>query len=119
MFEATTKGSFLLTDAADTCDVLEEAVNLALEGRPGPSAHPRPREPHLSRRLGGELPRHPAVLPEPAEVVARAAAFRMRANVGPATPEQVDLTAMTPVDGEANLAFRQDSSWVVDRHEPG
>jgi hypothetical protein len=51
--------------------------------------------------------------------VARAAAFRMRANVGPATPEQVDLTAMTPVDGEANLAFRQDSSWVVDRHEPG
>jgi len=36
MFEATTKGSFLLTDAADTCDVLEEAVNLAFEGRPGP-----------------------------------------------------------------------------------
>ena len=36
MFEATTKKSFLLTDIVDTCDVLEEAVNLAFEGRPGP-----------------------------------------------------------------------------------
>lgn len=36
MFAATTKKSFLLTDAAETCDVLEEAVNLAFEGRPGP-----------------------------------------------------------------------------------
>ena len=36
MFSATTKKSFLLTDAADTCDVLEEAINLAFEGRPGP-----------------------------------------------------------------------------------
>ncbi|WP_371680127.1 thiamine pyrophosphate-binding protein [Streptomyces sp. NBC_01276] len=36
MFAATTKKSFLLTDIADTCDVLEEAVNIAFEGRPGP-----------------------------------------------------------------------------------
>ncbi|MFF4764554.1 thiamine pyrophosphate-binding protein [Streptomyces sp. NPDC001292] len=36
MFAATTKRSFLLTDIADTCDVLEEAVNIAFEGRPGP-----------------------------------------------------------------------------------
>jgi acetolactate synthase I/II/III large subunit len=36
MFAATTKGSFLLTDITDTCDVLEKAVNLAFEGRPGP-----------------------------------------------------------------------------------
>jgi acetolactate synthase I/II/III large subunit len=36
MFAATTKESFLLTDIADTCDVLEKAVNLAFEGRPGP-----------------------------------------------------------------------------------
>src|SRR3954469_18318892 len=35
MFPATTKGSFLLERAEDTCDVLEEAVNLAFEGRPG------------------------------------------------------------------------------------
>jgi acetolactate synthase-1/2/3 large subunit len=36
MFEATTKGSWLLTDIDQTCDVLERAVNLAFEGRPGP-----------------------------------------------------------------------------------
>jgi acetolactate synthase I/II/III large subunit len=36
MFAATTKGSYLLTNIADTCDVLEQAVNLAFEGRPGP-----------------------------------------------------------------------------------
>src|SRR4051812_31543498 len=36
MFAATTKGSYLLTDIKDTCDVLEQAVNLAFEGRPGP-----------------------------------------------------------------------------------
>ncbi|WFP79135.1 thiamine pyrophosphate-binding protein [Mesorhizobium sp. WSM4906] len=36
MFAATTKKSFLLTDASKTCDVLEEAVNIAFEGRPGP-----------------------------------------------------------------------------------
>src|SRR5262245_15386611 len=36
MFAATTKKSYLLTSIADTCDVLEEAVNVAFEGRPGP-----------------------------------------------------------------------------------
>jgi acetolactate synthase-1/2/3 large subunit len=36
MFAATTKKSYLITDVADTCDVLEEAVNIAFEGRPGP-----------------------------------------------------------------------------------
>ncbi|MEV0660519.1 thiamine pyrophosphate-binding protein [Actinomadura luteofluorescens] len=36
MFAATTKKSFLLGDAADTCDVVEEAVNVAFAGRPGP-----------------------------------------------------------------------------------
>src|SRR6266704_5721304 len=36
MFAATTKKSYLLDDPAKTCDVLEEAVNLAIEGRPGP-----------------------------------------------------------------------------------
>jgi acetolactate synthase I/II/III large subunit len=36
MFQATTKKSFLLEDISDTCDVLEEAVNVAFEGRPGP-----------------------------------------------------------------------------------
>ncbi|MFE7029270.1 thiamine pyrophosphate-binding protein [Streptomyces sp. NPDC057621] len=36
MFAATTKKSFLISDPSDTCDVLEEAVNIALGGRPGP-----------------------------------------------------------------------------------
>ncbi|MFK0164481.1 thiamine pyrophosphate-binding protein [Rhizobium sp. NPDC090279] len=36
MFAATTKKSFLLTDASKTCDVVEEAINLAFAGRPGP-----------------------------------------------------------------------------------
>ena len=36
MFAATTKHSWLLDDISKTCDVLEEAVNLAFEGRPGP-----------------------------------------------------------------------------------
>lgn len=36
MFEATTKKSWLLTDIEKTSDVLEEAVNVAFEGRPGP-----------------------------------------------------------------------------------
>src|SRR3984893_16757129 len=36
MFNLTTKRSYLLDDPAKTCDVLEEAVNLAFEGRPGP-----------------------------------------------------------------------------------
>jgi acetolactate synthase-1/2/3 large subunit len=36
MFAATTKRSYLLDDPANTIDILEEAVNIAFEGRPGP-----------------------------------------------------------------------------------
>ncbi len=36
MFAATTKRSYLLTDPGETCAVLEDAVNTALSGRPGP-----------------------------------------------------------------------------------
>jgi acetolactate synthase-1/2/3 large subunit len=36
MFAATTKRSYLLEDPAKTCDVVEEAINIAFEGRPGP-----------------------------------------------------------------------------------
>jgi len=36
MFSATTKKSFIIENADDTCDVLEEAVNIAFSGRPGP-----------------------------------------------------------------------------------
>lgn len=36
MFNATTKKSFIIEDPDQTCDILEEAINLAFEGRPGP-----------------------------------------------------------------------------------
>ncbi|HKM94929.1 MAG TPA: thiamine pyrophosphate-binding protein, partial [Prolixibacteraceae bacterium] len=36
MFNATTKKSFIIEKIEQTCDVLEEAINLAFEGRPGP-----------------------------------------------------------------------------------
>jgi len=36
MFAATTKRSYLLTDPSQICDMMEEAVNLAFAGRPGP-----------------------------------------------------------------------------------
>jgi len=36
MFNATTKKSWIIEDPDSTCDILEEAINLAYEGRPGP-----------------------------------------------------------------------------------
>lgn len=36
MFSATTKKSFVIENPGDTCDILEEAINIALSGRPGP-----------------------------------------------------------------------------------
>ena len=36
MFSATTKKSYILERAEDTCDILEDAVNTAFDGRPGP-----------------------------------------------------------------------------------
>ena len=36
MFSATTKKSYILERAEDTCDILEDAINTAFEGRPGP-----------------------------------------------------------------------------------
>ena len=36
MFSATTKKAYILEDANQTCDILEEAINIAFEGRPGP-----------------------------------------------------------------------------------
>lgn len=36
MFCATTKKSFIIENPDDTCDILEEAINIAFEGRPGP-----------------------------------------------------------------------------------
>jgi acetolactate synthase-1/2/3 large subunit len=36
MFAATTKKTFVIEDPDQTCDIMEEAINLAYEGRPGP-----------------------------------------------------------------------------------
>ena len=36
MFCATTKKSFIIENPDDTCDILEQAINIAFEGRPGP-----------------------------------------------------------------------------------
>jgi acetolactate synthase-1/2/3 large subunit len=36
IFAAATKKSFLIENIDDTCDILEEAVNLAFDGKPGP-----------------------------------------------------------------------------------
>ena len=36
MFSATTKKSFIIEDPKETCNILEEAINLAFKGRPGP-----------------------------------------------------------------------------------
>lgn len=36
MFDATTKKSFVIEHPDQTCDILEEAINLAFGGRPGP-----------------------------------------------------------------------------------
>ena len=36
MFQATTKKSYIIEDASQTCDILQDAINTALSGRPGP-----------------------------------------------------------------------------------
>lgn len=36
LFSAVTKKSFILEEPSQACDILEEAINLAFEGRPGP-----------------------------------------------------------------------------------
>ena len=36
MFSATTKKSFIIEKPDETCDIMEEAINIAFNGRPGP-----------------------------------------------------------------------------------
>ena len=36
MFAAITKKSYVIEDPAETCDIVEDAINTAFEGRPGP-----------------------------------------------------------------------------------
>jgi acetolactate synthase-1/2/3 large subunit len=79
MFAATTKHSYLLTDIAKTCDVLEEAVNLAFDGRPGPvHIHVPENLTHEGQSVDNyrdiQLDVRPA-LPDPADIAAAAAAI--------------------------------------------
>jgi acetolactate synthase I/II/III large subunit len=89
MFAATTKRSYLLEDINKTCDVLEEAVNLAFEGRPGPvhihvaedlTLEGQSVENYRDIRLNVR-----PVLPDPAEIAGAAAtianALRQRKSV--------------------------------------
>ena len=89
MFAATTKRSFLLEDIDRTCDVLEEAVNLAFEGRPGPVHIHVPEDltkdgQSVDNYRNIRLDVRP-VLPDPAEIAgaanALADAFRQRKSV--------------------------------------
>jgi acetolactate synthase-1/2/3 large subunit len=81
VFEATTKGSFLITRIQDTCDVLEEAVNLAFEGRPGPV--------HVTV---------PENLTDPGESVENYRAIRLGTSPVVADPAQVDAAARALAD---------------------
>jgi acetolactate synthase I/II/III large subunit len=76
MFAATTKRSFFLNDPADICDVLEEAVNVAFEGRPGPV--------HIT------IPEN-ATLPE----IPEARYHDIRLNVAPVAPDPAQIAAAT------------------------
>ena len=79
MFEATTKRSYFLDDITKTCDVLEEAVNVAFEGRPGPvhihvafdlTEHGQSVDNYRDIRLDVR-----PVLPDPAEIAGAAGAI--------------------------------------------
>jgi acetolactate synthase-1/2/3 large subunit len=87
IFAATTKKSFLLTDPADTIDVLEEAINLAFAGRPGPV--------HI------EVPQN---LTRPGVRVENYRDLRIR--VDPSTPDPADVTDAVTVLADALGAGR-------------
>jgi acetolactate synthase I/II/III large subunit len=79
MFAATTKRSYFLDDITKTCDVLEEAVNLAFEGRPGPVHIHVPEDLTLEGQSVDNyrdvrLDVRP-VLPDPAEIATAAGAI--------------------------------------------
>jgi acetolactate synthase-1/2/3 large subunit len=86
MFRATTKKAFFLTDPAQACDTLEEAVNVAFEGRPGPVHITVPEDlTHRGVSVDNyrdiELRVEP-VRPDPAEVDAAAASVAEAIGAG-------------------------------------
>lgn len=132
MFAATTKGSFLLTDISRTCEVLEQAVNLAFEGRPGPVHIHVPEDlthPGVSVANYRDIRLDVApVLPDPAKVETIASALAealrggekivalvgfgaIRSGAGPAVKrfiERFQIPLLTTLDGKG----------IVDENHP-
>jgi acetolactate synthase I/II/III large subunit len=128
MFAATTKRSYLLEDITKTCDVLEEAVNLAFEGRPGPVHIHVPEDLTLEGQSVDNyrdirLDVRP-VLPDPREIAAAAGAIAdalrqsksvialigfgaVRSQAGPelqAFVERFQIPFATTLDGKGIIA---------------
>src|SRR5215470_13015414 len=124
MFEATTKKSFFLNDISRTCDVLEEAVNTAFAGRPGPvhihvpenlthhgmtvdnyrdirlDVAPVLPEPERAEEIAAALA---AALREGAPIVALAGYGAVRSGAGPAVRrfiERFQIPLLTTLDGK-------------------
>lgn len=88
MISATTKRSYLLTDASKTCDVLEEAINIAFDGRPGPV--------------------HIAVAEELTDPRVTVDNYRdIKLDVKPVTPEESSLSKISDVLAEALQAEKR------------
>ena len=71
MFSATTKKAFIIRHPDQTCDILEEAINTAFEGRPGPVHVHVPKDITIAQvnnfrgiKLDGVKP----VLPDPEKI---------------------------------------------------
>jgi acetolactate synthase I/II/III large subunit len=76
VFKAVTKGAWELSDVASACDILNQAVNLAFEGRPGPVLIAVPEDltrpdDHLNNYRDIQLTVRP-VQPDPAALKAAA-----------------------------------------------
>lgn len=74
MFSCTTKKSFIVEDASQICDIMEEAITLAFDGRPGPVHIHIPKDITIA-----EVPNYRKVTPvykeyAPSDGVSRAAA---------------------------------------------
>jgi acetolactate synthase-1/2/3 large subunit len=86
MFAATTKRSFIIEDPSETCDILEQAINLAYEGRPGPVHIHVPKDMTVAEVLN----------------------FRpIRLNVKPVLPDSAQLKALSDALANAILGGKR------------
>jgi acetolactate synthase I/II/III large subunit len=124
VFEAVTKRSYLLQDISQTCALLEEAVNLAFEGRPGPvhiAVAEDLTDPNLEVPAYYNIERHlTPVTPDPAAIEAAAGTLvqalrdeknvvvlagfgAVRSHAGPvlrAFAERFQVPVLTTLDGK-------------------